>query len=45
MDICGYRGGHPRAPIAPVSAEGVERLRKLLEQSAAIREISEIRGS
>jgi 4-hydroxy-2-oxoglutarate aldolase len=34
MDMCGYRGGHPRAPLAPVAAEGVERIRRLLEQSA-----------
>jgi dihydrodipicolinate synthase/N-acetylneuraminate lyase len=31
MDLSGYKGGCPRAPLAPLPADAVERIRRLLD--------------
>lgn len=38
MDMTGYRGGRPRAPLAPVSAAGAVEIRESLAKLAAIQD-------
>jgi hypothetical protein len=36
MTLAGYRGGIPRRPLAPLTAEQVEALRAVLQQEGLV---------